>query len=175
MGLFQDGFLWPMNRIKISTDLLQHSGEDDADQIITVLVLELPFDIEAETGVPGGDRQLDVISVLFGRRQRAGGSDVSGFTGFALGNGERNGKSANDSVDVGVDGGGSSGRSEFDDHGGVFSLGKKARSLGAAVDINGGDLAFRTAVLVRGAGVDNGQKAKEDGDGGIHDAGLWQF
>ena len=49
-------------------------------------------------------------------------SDVSGFTGFALGNGERNGKSANDSVDVGVDGGGSSLLEEGEKGEGIISL-----------------------------------------------------
>merc|ERR1712026_610273 len=47
-----------------ANNLLQHSREDDANQGSAILVLELPSDVEAEAGVPGGNGQLDVVSVL---------------------------------------------------------------------------------------------------------------
>merc|ERR1712198_176376 len=113
-----------------ANNLLQHSREDDANQGSAILVLELPSDVEAEAGVPGGNGQLDVVSVLGANGQGAGGFNVSGLASLSLGDGERDGDSGDDSVDDGVDGGGSSGGLELDDHGSVRSFREEARGLG---------------------------------------------
>merc|ERR1712198_166007 len=99
-----------------ANNLLQHSREDDANQGSAILVLELPSDVEAEAGVPGGNGQLDVASVLGANGQGAGGFNVSGLASL--------------SVDDGVDGGGSSGGLELDDHGSIRSFREEARGLG---------------------------------------------
>merc|ERR1712198_261008 len=104
-----------------ANNLLQHSREDDANQGSAILVLELPSDVEAEAGVPGGNGQLDVVSVLGANGQGAGGFNMSGLASLSVGDGERDGDSGDDSVD-GVDGGGSSGGLELDDHGSIRSF-----------------------------------------------------
>merc|ERR550519_2642628 len=157
-----------------SRKLLQHGWELDADQIVTILVLELPLDDETEARVPGGDRKLNIVRVLGADLQGAGGFDMSGFAGFAVRDGEWNGESSDDSVNVGVDGRCSGGSLEFDDHGGIFSLGKKTRRFGAAVDVDRSQRRLRTAIPVRRACIDSGQKAKKDDDG-HHDFFLVEF
>merc|ERR550519_1994583 len=135
-----------------SRKLLQHGWELDADQIVTILVLELPLDDETEARVPGGDRKLNIVRVLGADLQGAGGFDMSGFAGFAVRDGEWNGESSDDSVNVGVDGR-------------CSGLGKKTRRFGAAVDVDRRQRRLRTAIPVRRACIDSGQKAKKDDDG----------
>merc|ERR1712198_770012 len=96
-----------------ANNLLQHSREDDANQRSAILVLELPSDVEAKAGVPGGNGQLDVVSVLGASGQGAARVNVSGLASLSFGDGERDGNSGDDSVDDSVDGGGSSGASNL--------------------------------------------------------------
>merc|ERR1712026_379862 len=146
-----------------ANNLLQHSREDDANQGSAILVLELPSDVEAEAGVPGGNGQLDVVSVLGANGQGAGGFNVSGLTSLSVGDGERDGDSGDDSVDDGVDGGGS-----------IRSFREEARGLGASVNVDGSNFGLGSAILKRRGSAGDGQKAKEDGDGGRHDFNLRQ-
>merc|ERR1712198_512055 len=132
-----------------ANNLLQHSREDDANQRSAILVLELPSDVEAKAGVPGGNGQLDVVSVLGASGQGAARVNVSGLASLSFGDGERDGDSGDDSVDDSVDGGGSSGGLELDDHGGVSSFGEEARGLGASIDVNASDRRLGSAILVR--------------------------